>query len=60
MRNNTGHTRKNGAISKVVKKIISHPTRAKRTLPAAGTMQVSHALPVWFRNYIILVWCGFL
>jgi hypothetical protein len=35
----------NGAVSKVIKKIISHPTRAQHTLSAAGTAQVSQALP---------------
>ena len=36
---------KNGAVSKVNKKFISHLTRAKRTPSAAATVQVSHALP---------------
>jgi hypothetical protein len=44
MQFNTGHTQKNGAISKVIKKIISHSTWAQYTLSAAGTVQVSHAL----------------
>ena len=35
----------NGAVSKVNKKYISHPTRAQRTPSAATTVQVSHALP---------------
>ena len=35
----------NGAVSKVNKKFISHLTRAKPTPSAAGTVQVSHALP---------------
>ena len=42
------HTRclqKNGAVSKINKKLISHLTRAKRTPSAAATVQVSHALP---------------
>ena len=34
----------NGAVSKVNKKYISHPTRAQRTPSAATTVQVSHAL----------------
>ena len=42
---NTGYTQKNGAVSEVNKKFISHPTRAKRTPSAAATVQVSHALP---------------
>jgi len=41
----TGYTQKNCAVSKVNKKFISHLTRAKRTPPAAATVQVSHALP---------------
>jgi len=41
----TGYTQKNGAISKVNKKFISHLTRAQRTPSAAATVQVSHALP---------------
>jgi hypothetical protein len=42
----TGKTQKNGAVSKVNKKCISHPTRAQHTLSAAATVQVSHALIV--------------
>ena len=41
----TGYTQKNGAVSKVNKKFISHLTRAQRTPSAAATIQVSHALP---------------
>ena len=41
----TGYTQKNGAVSKVNKKGISHLTRAQRTPSAAATIQVSHALP---------------
>jgi hypothetical protein len=41
----TGHTQKNGAVSKVNKKCMSHITRAQRTPSAAATVQVSHALP---------------
>jgi hypothetical protein len=40
----TGYTQKNGAVSKVNKKFISHLTRAQRTPSAAATVQVSHAL----------------
>ena len=40
----TEYTQKNGAVSKVNKKFISHLTRAQRTPPAAATVQVSHAL----------------
>ena len=41
----TGYTQKNGAVSKVNKKFISHPTRAQHTPSAVATVQVSHALP---------------
>ena len=41
----TGCLQKNGAFSKVDKKLISHLTRAKRTPSAAATVQLSHALP---------------
>ena len=41
----TGYTQKNGAVSKVNRKFISHLTRARRTPSAAATVQVSHALP---------------
>ena len=41
----TGYTQKNGAVSKVNKKFISHLTRAQSTPSAAATVQVSHALP---------------
>jgi hypothetical protein len=40
----TRYTRKNGAVSKVNKKFISHLTRSQRTPSAATTVQVSHAL----------------
>ena len=43
---NTGYTQKNGAVSKINKKFVSHLTRAQRTpSAAAATVQVSHALP---------------
>jgi len=42
---NTGYTQKNGAVSKVSKKFISHLTRTQRTPSAAATVQISHALP---------------
>ena len=41
----TGYTQKNGAVSKVNKKFISHLTRAQHTPSAAETVQASHALP---------------
>jgi len=41
----TGYTEKNGAVSKVNKKCISHLTQAQRTPSAAATVQVSHWLP---------------
>jgi hypothetical protein len=34
----TRYTQKNGAVSKVDKEFISHPTRAQHTLPAAGNV----------------------
>ena len=34
----TGYTQKNGAVSKVNKKFISHLTRAQRTPSAAATV----------------------
>jgi len=40
----TGYTQKNGVVSKVNKKFISHLTRAQRTPSAAASVQVSHAL----------------
>ena len=43
--NYTGCLQKNGAVSKINKKFISHLTRAKRTPSAAATVRVSHALP---------------
>ena len=45
LQNNTGCLQKNGAVSKINKKFISHLTRAKRTPSGAATVQVSHALP---------------
>jgi hypothetical protein len=41
----TGYTQKNGEVSKVNKKFISHLTRAQHTPSAAAAVQVSHALP---------------
>jgi len=41
----TGYTQKNGAVSRVNKKFISHLIRAQSTPSAAATVQVSHALP---------------
>ena len=41
----TGYTQKNGAVSKVNNKFISHLTRTQCALLAAATVQVSHALP---------------
>jgi hypothetical protein len=42
---NTGYTQKNGSVSKVYKKFISHLTRVQCTPSAAATVQVSHVLP---------------
>ena len=52
-----GYTQKNGAVSKVNKKFISHLTRAQRTPSAAATVQVSHALPA-LRFSCLLRGCG--
>ena len=41
----TGCLQKNGAVSKVNEKFISHLTRAQRTPSAAAAVQVSHVLP---------------
>jgi len=41
----TGYTQKNGAVSKVNNKFISHLTWAQRTPSAAATIQVFRALP---------------
>ena len=43
----TGYTQKNGTVSKVNKKFISHLTWAELTRSAAATVQVSHALPAF-------------
>jgi hypothetical protein len=43
-RDNTGHTKKNGATLKVDKKHFSHPTRAQYTISAAETLEVSLAV----------------
>ena len=40
-----GYTQKNGAVSKVNNKFISHLTRTQRTPSAVATVQVSNALP---------------
>jgi len=45
VRHYAGYTQKNGAVSKVIKKFILHPTWAQPTPSAAATVQVSHALP---------------
>jgi hypothetical protein len=54
---NTGHTRKNGAVSKVDKEFISLPTWAQHTLSAGGAVQVSNALPA-VRFSCLLRGCG--
>ena len=41
----TEYTQKNGAVSKVNKKLISHLTWAQPTPSATAAFQVSHALP---------------
>ena len=45
------------AVLKVKKKFISHLTRTQRTLLAASTVQVSHALPA-VRFSCLLRGCG--
>jgi hypothetical protein len=40
----TGHTQKNGAVSKVNKKFMSYITRVQHTPSAAATVQVSHLI----------------
>jgi hypothetical protein len=40
------HALKNGALSNVDNKFISRPNLAQHTLSAAGTVRISHALPV--------------
>jgi hypothetical protein len=52
-RRNTGHTQNNGAISKVIKKLISHPTRAQRTLSAVEILHVFLALPAVCFSYLL-------
>jgi hypothetical protein len=42
---NTGYSIRNGAVSNVNKKSISHLIRVQRTISAAATVQVSHVLP---------------
>jgi hypothetical protein len=44
----TGHTQKNGAVSKVNNKFISHLTWAQSTPSTASAVQVSRTLPVRF------------
>jgi hypothetical protein len=39
------HPQKKSAILEAIKNIISHSTLTQHTLSAAGTVQVSHALP---------------
>jgi hypothetical protein len=51
------HTQKNGEVSKVIKKCISHPTQAQHTLSAVGTVQVSHMLTS-VRFSCLLSGCG--
>ena len=41
----TAYTQKNGAVSKVNKKVISHLTHAQLTPSELATVQVSHGLP---------------
>ena len=45
IKTHSGYTQKNGAVSKVNEKSISHLIRAQHTPSTAATVQVSHALP---------------
>jgi hypothetical protein len=47
------YSQKNGAVSKVNKKSISHLARAKRTPAAAANVQVSHALPAVYFSFLL-------
>jgi len=53
----TGYTQKNGVVSNVNKKFISHLTRAQRTPSAVATVQVSHVLPAV--RFSCLLWGQF-
>ena len=44
----TGYTQKNGAVSKINRKFISHLTRAQRTPSAAATVQ----FPAWSSHWL--------
>jgi hypothetical protein len=52
----TVRSNKNGAVSKVNNKCISHLIRAQRTPSAAATVQVSHALPVVSFSCLLRGW----
>ena len=49
----TGHTEKNGTVSKVNNIFISHLTRAQPTPSAAATVLVSHALLAVRFSYLL-------
>ena len=53
----TGYTRKNGAVSKVNKKLISHLTRAHRAPSAAATVQV-YRVRVPLNRFLQQRWIG--
>jgi hypothetical protein len=61
---NTGHAQNNGAVIKVNKKCISHPTRAQYSLPTAATVQAyvsiiqPHILPIFciFKHKYLFLW----
>jgi hypothetical protein len=48
------NTQNNGAVSKVIKKCISHSTRAQHALSAAETVRVSRAL----QQFACHAYCG--
>jgi hypothetical protein len=47
----TGHTQKNGSVSKVITKFISHPTGPQLTLSAVETVKVFSALILILISY---------
>jgi hypothetical protein len=49
----TGLTEKNGAVWKINKKCISHPTRKQCTQTGAGTILVSQALPTVCISFLL-------
>jgi hypothetical protein len=50
----TGHTQRNGEVSKPDKEFIFHPTQAQHTLSAEGTVKVPHEL----QQFASHAYCG--